>query len=178
MITFLLIGFVNISCEGPEGPAGADGTNGTNGTNGNANVKTITILQSAVTWTNGDYLGVPANTYAYNTSLVNQDVIDHGAVLGYFLLASNWHALPYSLNYGSTIWEHITFTHKLNEIKLYAYSNAGVLNPGVSKWKFIVITDNTITGKSKENVKNELISAGIDINNYYQVCAYYGIDSK
>ena len=63
---------------------------------------------------------------------------------------------------------------------LFAYRTSGVLNPGsVLEYRFMLITDNTVTSgriSSDESVQDRLNDAGVDINNYFEVCHYFGID--
>ena len=86
------------ACEGPEGPVGPDGPKGDkgdtgltgptgpagqDGQDGNSNVTVISLLSSDITWLEGEYLGRPANIFSLENSAVNDDIIDHGVVLGY-----------------------------------------------------------------------------------------------
>ena len=190
---FVLLLSISISsCKGDDGavgPAGADGIDGTNGTNGsdgadgNANVTIITLDNTDVTWVAGSYLGRNSNTFTLTDNSVSQDIIDHGIVLGYVELSSQWYTLP--LIWSGSEYQHILNTYALNTINLYAYrdSGNGLLAPGITTWKFLLITDNTVAGRnvnidSKQLIKNELENAGVNINDYYAVCDYYGIDTE
>ncbi len=178
----ILLGFAISSCKGDDGPAGADGIDGTNGVDGNANVTTIELLASDITWTLGAFIGITSNVFTLNTTAVDQDILDHGAVLGFTHLVTGpydfWGPLPFDYDQGSGTY-YIAYTYELNKINLYAYRNAGAWdpNPGFPEYRFILITDNTV-GKSMttQSVLEELKNAGIDTTNYYDVCDYYGIN--
>jgi hypothetical protein len=193
----LLIVFAGLySCEGPEGPVGpagptgatgttgatgATGAAGQNGQNGNANVTTISLLGSAITWLEGEYLGRPANVFSLTNTAVNSDIIDHGTVLGYCFMFGSWYYLPLT-------WEdidgatrtYILHTYSLNTITLFSYETYGVFDPsGVEEYRFMLITDNTVTGKkgasAEAAILSKLTKAGVDVNNYYEVMDYFGL---
>jgi len=173
-----------IGATGPTGPAGATGPTGATGAagqNGNANVTTISLLGSAITWIEGEYLGRPANVYALTNTAVNNDIINHGTVLGYCFMFGSWYFLPLS-------WEdidgatrtYILHTYSLNTITLFSYETYGVFDPsGVEEYRFLLITDNTVTGKKGASAEADIllkfIKAGVDVNNYYDVMNYFGI---
>jgi hypothetical protein len=193
----ILIAFAGLfSCEGPEGPqgpaglkgdtgatgaAGATGATGATGANGNANVTIISLLSSDITWTEGEYLGRIANTYSLMNNAVNEDIIDHGAVLGYCKL-DVWYQLPFTWDdVGGTYTEYIVHTFSLNTITLYAYQTDGVLDPSaVSDYRFLLITDNTVTGakgiSNEKDILSKLTKEGVDVSNYYEVMDYFNLD--
>ena len=185
-----------ISCEGPEGPkgpagpkgdtgptgpTGATGPAGQDGQNGNANVKTISLLGSDITWIEGDYLGRIANTFSLTNSAVNDDIINHGAVLGYCFMFEAWFALP-------MIWEdndgalrqYVVHSYSPNTITLYAFQTGDVLDPSViTEYRFLLITDNTVIASkgnsSEKDILERLTKAGVDVSNYNQVRDYFGV---
>ncbi len=190
MIAFL--GFV--SCEGPEGPegpvgpkgdkgdtgaTGATGATGQDGQDGNANVTVIKLLAEDITWAEEEFLGQPSNTFILESSNVNEDIIDHGAVFGYGSIEGEWFQLPleFELSDGS-FKVNLLYTYGLNWIKLYAYSTSGAFEPAISEYRFLLITGNTVPGSkgaSEESIKSMLIKAGVDISDLDQVMDYYGI---
>lgn len=189
-IVFMLATIMN-GCEGPAGevgPAGSNGTNGTdgsdgsNGTNGNANVTVISLKKADLTWTAGSYLGRTSNVFELNASEVDQDIIDSGTVLGYLFISGFWMPMPFTWEKADgSERQYILFQYKLESIKLFSYRTSGVLNPGsVLEYRFMLITDNTVTSggrvSSDEGVLDRLNDAGVDINNYEEVCQYFGID--
>ena len=184
---FLIVGL--FACEGPAGPPGAAGTNGTDGTNGtngtdgtdgNANVTIVSLMSSGITWTAGTYLGRTANTYSFTENAVNQDIIDHGTVLGYCFLNPNWYTLPFIWeNAGGTSRQYTLHGYSLNTITLYSYQTSGVLTPNaISEFRFLLITDNTITksASSGQEILDKLERAGVDVNDYYEVMDYFELD--
>ena len=188
-VLVLFLGFAISSCEGPAGPAGAvgaDGVDGVDGTNGNANVTTIAILPADITWTADTYIGIPSNVFSLTETAVNQDIIDHGAVLGFSHLFvsgtyDEWVPLPFDYDTGTYLLS-IKYTYSLNTINLYAYNTSGPAVPDGAfiEYHFLLITDNTVGGKSATTVGvlDELKNAGVDVNDYYAVCDYYDIVPK
>ena len=143
---------------------------------------TISLLYGDITWTAGTYLGRPANTFALTDNAVNQDIIDHGTVLGFFKMNNAWQSMPFSWeNSDGTSREYILHTYSLNTITLYAYRTIGVLNPAtISEFRFILITDNTVTGTkgtiSDKDILSSLKEEGVDVNDYWQVIGYFDLE--
>jgi len=171
------------SCEGPVGPQGApgaDGTDGTNGVDGNANVTMVRLLSSDITWVSGDYLGRTANTFSFTENAVNQDIIDHGAVLGFCFLSPDWYPLPFTWESdGGSTRQSVMHTYALNTISLFAYQTSGVLDPNLlSEYRFFLITDNTVTksASAEQDILERLGNAGVDVNNYYELMDYFGLE--
>lgn len=168
--------------QGPEGPTGSTGPAGPAGEDGNANVTSVTLLEADITWTEGNYLGRTTNTFSFTESGVDQDIIDHGTVIGYCYLNPNWYILPFIWeNAAGTSRQYVFHAYSLNTITLYAYMTSGVLDPNlISEYRFLLITDNTVTaakGKSAEEaILSKLSKAGVDVNNYYDVIDYYGLE--
>ena len=198
-VFFLLVIAGFVSCKGEIGPPGADGVDGTNGidgtdgadgadgtngADGNANVTTISLLVSDITWTLDNYLAREANVFTLNTSAVNQDIIDHGTVFAYCNFQNGsydeWIAMPFHWEEIGGITCNVVHTYNLNIINLYAYETAGAWNPNycIVEYRFMLITDNTVNkgASAEQNILNELEEAGVDINNYYEVMDYYGLE--
>jgi len=185
-----------VACEGPEGPegpagqkgdkgdqgvAGPQGPAGQNGKDGNANVTMISLLSEDIKWEEGDYLGSVANFYELESEAVNQDIIDHGTVLGYCKLGERWLPLPFIWeDTGGASRQYVLFDYALNLITLYAYETDGVLDPWlITEYRFLLITDKTVTGSkgmsSEIEIKSILNNSGVDINDLYQVMNYFGL---
>lgn len=182
---FLIVGL--FACEGPpgadgingtDGIAGTDGADGADGADGNANVTIVSLLSGDITWTAGSYLGRTANIFDFTENVVNQDIIDHGTVLGFCYLSLRWWALPFIWeSNGGTNTQHVLHSYALNTISLYAYDTAGAFNPsGITEYRFLIITDNTVTKSSGQDVIDKIKGAGVDVNNYYEVMDYFGLD--
>jgi len=185
------------ACEGPEGPEGPTGPQGPTGPtgatgpagptgpageDGNANVTTVSLLYDDITWTAGSYLGRTANTFSFTENGVNQDIIDHGTVLGFCYLGGNWWAMPFTWeNETGTSRQYIFHSYSLNTIALWAYQTSGVLTPNaVSEFRFLLITDNTVTAAKGESAEKAIIEkltkAGVDVTDYYAVMDYFGLE--
>lgn len=195
MILIAIAGWV--ACEGPEGPAGPqgpkgdtgatgpagpEGQTGENGSNGNANVTIINLPGSEIEWIEGEYLGRPSNVFSFTNELINDDIINHGTVLGFCYMFEEWRSLP-------LIWEdidgimrqYVLHTYSPNTITLYAFQTGDVLDPGeITEYRFMLITDNTVMGtkgeKSANNILEKLTLAGVDPGNYHQVMKYFGLE--
>jgi hypothetical protein len=163
---------------GPQGPAGQDGQDGQNG---NANVTIISLMSTDITWLEGYYLERIANVYAFDAPEVNDDIINHGTVLGFCYISEEWHSLP-------IVWEdtdgltraYVIHTYSPNTITLYAFQTGDVLDPSViEEYRFLLITDNTVTpakGLAPEgDILTRMAEAGVDVENYYEVLDYFGI---
>jgi len=164
---------------GPTGPTGATGPTGPAGEDGNANVTMVSLLYADITWTVGDYLGRDANTYSLTDNAVNQDIIDHGTLLGYFYLSPNWYSFPFIWYYDQTYSQYVIFSYSLNTITLYAYDTFGAYDPNaITEYRFLLITDNTVTAPKGESAEKAIIEkltkAGVDVTNYYEVMDYFG----
>jgi hypothetical protein len=178
-----------VACEGPAGPAGADGTdgidgvdgtNGTDGTDGNANVTIVSLASADITWTAGSYLGRSANVFDLTETAVTQDIIDHGTVIGFCYLSSRWWALPFvwEANGGSST-QYVLHSYALNTISLYAYDTNGPISAGgITEYRFLLITDNTVTksASSGQAILDQLTNLGVDVNNYYELMDYFGLE--
>lgn len=181
---FLMMGI--FSCEGPAGPAGADGTNGVDGVDGvdgldgNANVTIVTLDAADISWTAGTFLGRATNIYSFTETAVSQDIVDHGTVLGFCYTNSQWWAMPFTwVNEGGTNFQTVFHSYALETISLHAYQTTGVLNPAaITEYRFLLITDNTVTksAASGEVLLEKLTNAGVDVNDYYSVMDYFGLN--
>jgi hypothetical protein len=73
--------------------------------------------------------------------------------------------------------QYIIHQYTLNTITLFAFSSTGVLTPGASEYRFLLITGNNVSTKSSggKGILSEMEKAGVDVNNYYEVMDYFGI---
>lgn len=197
LLMFLIAIAGLVACEGPEGPAGIQGPkgdtgatgqqgpagqNGENGSNGNANVTIVNLPSSEIEWIEGEYLGRISNVFSFTNPLIDDDIINHGTVLGFCYMFEEWRSLP-------IIWEdidgimrqYVLHTYSPNTITLYAFQTGDVLDPGeITEYRFMLITDNTVIGskveKSGSNILEKLTLAGVDPGNYTQVMKYFGLE--
>jgi len=195
-VLVLFIGFSINSCTGddgatgPAGPAGTTGATGATGTTGttgatgatgatgNANVQTF--LFTNPTWSG-------SNMYL-TLSALTQSVIDNDLILAYLGFSSGdvYYQVPGFAsggNYQYRSWINVGY------YRIQAVDHDGSLHASpaaVSTAKILIIkstnttttTGNGRVGSPQQAVINELSAAGVDINNYYEVCAYYGIDPE
>ncbi len=192
--TFVLfLGFAVSSCSGDDGadgadgatgPAGTAGTNGTDGTDGNANVQTY-VFNNPLWSTSNSYLRLSIGSLS--TSVSNGD-----AILGYVNQAAitNIFSVPgtvitpsgnkqYGVSYASSNYDIISYDPDGGR-------TATADLPAMTWVKVIIIestgtTDTDGNGRvasTQQAVYNELEAAGIEVNDYYAVCAYYGINPE
>ncbi len=176
-VTFVLfLGLAISSCtkEGPQGPAGQ---NGTDGADGNANVKTFIFNNPS--WEN-------SNSYMIlNISELTQDVLDNDAILGYIKINfTSYYSIP-----GGTPDNFFRVYMDVGQYKIKAEDfdgNDDPTPPNLEKVKVLIIESTnttTVTGNGRpanptQAVLEELAAANVDVNDYYAVCKYYGIDPK
>jgi len=182
----LFLGVAISSCKGDDGTDGIDGIDGAtgpagaDGQDGNANV--IYSDWIVPTWTASTYYGVQVQEYYITTTDLSLDVVNYGVVLMYW---KNWNneiwSLPSSGLGGNII---IDFSFTENTIHLYIYDEVnGTLPPAIvstNVFRYVIIPGG-IPGKSsidsRMKILTELKNAGVDINDYYHVCDYFGINT-
>ena len=169
-----------IGPAGPAGPAGADGTNGVDGTNGqdgNANVTASAWITPTWSATNDIY-----GKYDYSDAAFTSDIMNSGVVLSY----ADWtglgqfiYALPFSYDDSGSGIVSINFSIISGGIEWW-YSAESNYTPNVNaKLRYIIIPAST-TNKSanpRQEILYNLDKAGVDVNNYYQVTDYFGLEN-
>jgi hypothetical protein len=120
-----------------------------------------------------------------NLSALTTDVLDNDVILGYWKDSYNdWTGT------NEYYWDGYfrDFAH-IGEFNIRAYNDDNSNDtspPSVAKVKIIIIESSNTTTTSgngrmanpQQAVYNELENAGVDINNYYEVCNYYGINPE
>lgn len=166
----LSMSIVMVSC------AGDDGEQGPAGPAGNANVNSNEYLVNSSDWTGTN---IKRDTIA--VSAITQSVVDNGAVLVYHKSEmstssdSTWSALPYSYNITLNSGQQqiaaiitIRAAIEVGEVQLSAINslNANITGsptfPGDRSFKVVVIPSASLV-------------EGVDVNDYEQVSAVYGI---
>jgi hypothetical protein len=185
-VLFIAVVATFVSCKGeigpagPVGPAGADGTDGINGTNGtdgqdgNANVTASAWITPTWTATNALY-----GEFVYDEAAITTDFMNTGVVLSY----TDWtgqgsfiYALPYSFQDGGTV--SINFNMQAGQIRWWFSADHNYTPNSGAKMRYVLIPSSN-TNKSvnpQQEILYNLDKAGIDINNYYQVMDYYGLE--
>ena len=161
--------------QGPQGEPGQDGTDGQDGEDGNANVSNMSF----------DISTLNSSFYDQNIPELTAEVIKQDVVIGYVSTLTSsgterWFALPvigdsssFQLDFNiaasiSTGLYSIDFTNRADGTSFTI--TAGDLNE-----LRVVIIDSS-SKSSKSDILSELISAGIDINNYQQVADYFSLN--
>jgi hypothetical protein len=147
-IKYVVLAFLvafSFSCSTEDGEDGAPGPAGPAGTDGNANVIVKTVVPDpgpSLSWTAGTYLGQTSNMFEISDMDITQDVLDSSIILVQFQLFGEdiWYPMTYSYVYsGGVGGEIVTFTYGLNNLTIYAFSDSGALNAGITKVKYFII---------------------------------------
>jgi len=174
----LFLSFAISSCDGDDGatgPAGVDGVDGVDGTDGNANV-----IYS-------DWIDAPWTTPATSASFTHAstdftlDVLDKAVIMVYMGFPSpNTLIYPLPFTTGGTNSISFLFMPDLGQITFF-YNATTAFNGAGLKFRYVIIppADSSKSSiESKQSIYNELEAAKVDINDYYDVCAYYDIDPE
>lgn len=176
------------SCKGDDGADGVDGVDGAQGPagqDGNANVQTYVY--------NNPSWGVASGMNINMSGILTDDVIQNDAVLAYVNHMTDFGNETYlipGLVWNGDYREYAVILEDSSSsnpesLDIVSLETDGSFTPHANLWdarwvKIIIIesTNTTTTGRNipiKQQVLNELKSAGIDVNNYEAVCNYYGI---
>ena len=177
----LVIATVSISCkgpQGPEGPQGPAGPQGPQGPAGNANV--ISSAWITPSWVSGSYYGSQGYKYDWSVSDLTQSVYDSGVILVYW---KNWQDEVYQLpiNAGGAHDTYFNFYAHVGSITLWAYNLDGTAMssapPSSNKFRYVLIPQGTSSRPAGDinALRQDLARQGVDIDNYYQVCDYFGL---
>ncbi len=180
----MLVAAVSISCKGPQGPAGPQGEQGPAGPQGpqgpagNANV--ISSAWITPSWVSGSYYGHQGYKYDWSVADLTQSVYDSGVILVYWKNHNNEvRLLPY---YGEDSHEFVfNFTALVGSIKLWFYYNDGTnatsAPPSSNQFRYVLIPQGTGSRPAGDinALRQDLARQGVDIDNYYQVCDYFGL---
>lgn len=156
---------------GVAGTDGNDGEQGPAGEDGNANVRTFTfdISQTMTEF----HFTLPFNE-------LSQDVLDNDVILTYIQSASNLRYYPIP---GISDDNEFEVELYLENMTIYSYDRLTGASLPITAGQFtlvktiIIESFSTTTGKSADkDVLSEIKAAGININDYYEVADYYGID--
>lgn len=182
-IMMLSMGMFFSSCTkevvGPQGPQGEqgvagqdgqDGSDGQNGQDGNANVTAYSFTAQPGDWfsfgTSGDVgYGWAVN---YSLSAITQDIVDKGTVLVYWNTGSTIVALPYSFpENGYT--ESYLYGYYTGGLQIDRYDSDQFTTAPTSARTFKIVV---IAGSAR------LANPDLDLNNYAEVMAFYGLKDK
>ena len=168
MLLILIATF--ISCKGETGPAGADGKDGVDGQNGNANV--ISSAWVNPTWT------VPATHASFDvtTSLITQEIADNGVILVYMKTSQAIYPLPISF---TNVPNPNSFQFRVNVGSITIWFDAqDAYEPSSVQFRYVIIPASTSnkSANPQQEILYRLDKAGIDVNNYYQVMDYFGLE--
>ena len=182
-VFFLIVIAGFVSCKGEIGPPGADGIDGIDGTDGNANVQTYVY--------NNPEWGIFNRLDIHMPDILTDDVIQNDVILGYIKVSGIPYTSPIPGKFDDfATYEVMLFGGTDNLYRVLSYESNGSPTPNLDlyilDWVKIIIIDsaNTTTydgngGKSlnpQQAIYDELEEAGVNINNYYEVMDYYGLD--
>lgn len=182
--------------DGADGTDGTDGTNGDNGADGadgNANVQTY--VYNDPIWNNNGF-GMEIDM----ANVLSDDILENDALMVYVkhsgvdmvanIPGNVW--TPGWRNYGVNIGNSVSTDPGIFILQITSFEMGGTptLNGNLASidWVKVIIIESTSTtttdgngGKAantKQTVYSELEAAGVDVNDYYAVCAYYGINPE
>jgi len=169
----LFLGVAISSCKGDDGTDGIDGATGpagADGQDGNANVQTLTYDIST------------ESGYGINTSVpeLTQSVLENDVILSYLKSHNNlFFSIPGTV--GSSIVAGAVSTVGVFGISFHNWDGTGYNLPAgtFTTLKIVIIESSSKNAGNKnpqEEIYTELKNAGVDINDYYDVCDYYGIN--
>ncbi len=183
LLIALITGFA--ACEGPEGPPGPagedgiDGVDGQDGEDGNANVIASDWITPAWSATNSTY-----GYFRYPDTLITEDLINTGVLLSY----ADWtglgqyiYALPFSFESNGTVSLCYNFYSTSSEKSImwwFSAENNYTPNSGM-KLRYVIIPASNSSDKAlnpQQEILYDLDKAGVDVNDYYQVMNYFGLD--
>ncbi len=187
-VILLTVLTVFVSCKGEMGPAGPagkdgidgkDGADGQDGVDGNANVQTYIYNNPA--W------GLGAGMDIDMTDILTDSVIENDAILTYVKHTAQGliNSIPGSV-WNGNYRDYAVFLHT-NDLQIVSLEMDGSFTPHANLWaidwvKVVIIESTNITddGAKSLNPQQEILynldKAGVDVNNYYQVMDYYGLE--
>ncbi len=150
--------------QGASGPQGIQGVQGIQGEQGNANARTFTFDASTESGISMN-LAIPELTQA---------VLDTDAILWYL----NTNGFSYSIPGAVDAADYVTRVYALANMAFINFHNwdgtAYTISAGdIDEIKMIIIGSTATTTKTAMTALEELTAAGVDINDYDAVVAYY-----
>ncbi len=163
--------------NGPKGDQGEQGPAGDNGEDGNANVNTYVY----------DLSSESGSSIPVDLPELTQDVIDNNLIIGYLQNGAGsgtYYPVPASVwPNGTGGFYDIAVDIAVGKYWVHFYQVGtqtfmDVTSVELGKLKIVIAeSTNTTTDKSgKESIRESLKSAGVDINDYYAVMDYFGLD--
>ena len=164
-VLFLSIAITSCSGDdgatGPAGPAGADGADGIDG---NANV-------IASDWFNATWPTNTSATYAtftHDAPELTQDILDSGVILVYMKTSNAVYPLPISF-IGDSNPKEYDFWANLGSIRIWFTAESAITPSSTKQFRYVIIPSNNTAARGTSTV---------DVNDYYAVCEYYGINPE
>lgn len=162
---------------GPKGDQGEQGLAGENGEDGNANVNTYVF----------DLSSESGSSIPVDLPELTQDVIDNDLIIGYLQNGAGsgtYYPIPAGVwPNGTGGFYDIAVDIAVGKYWVHFYQVGtqtfmDVTSVELGKLKIIVAeSTNTTTGKNgKVSIRESLKSAGVDINDYFAVMDYFGLD--
>ena len=176
--------------SGPSGQDGTDGSDGTDGTDGNADVKSYIFIKPL--WVDepiAHWMDIDMS------SILTAEMIKNDVILGYVKgrAYSLINPIPGVVSTGSTDQQYKVniFNNGSGIYRIVSYELDGSFTPSADlkklDWVKVVIikasettttTGNGMIIHGKDAVLKQLQNANVDINNYEEVCNYYGISAE
>lgn len=179
-IMMLSMGMFFSSCTkevvGPQGPqgeqgvAGSNGQDGQDGQDGNANVKAYSFTAQPGDWFSFGTSGEVGYGWGvtYSLSAITQDIVNNGTVLLYYNTGSAMVAMPYSFPEDGYV-ETYLYGYYAGGIQIERYDTDLFTTPPPAARTFKIVV---IGGSAR------LANPDLDLTNYEEVMAFYGLKVK
>jgi hypothetical protein len=158
--------------QGEQGPAGPAGPTGAAGQDGNANVKAYTFTGAPSAWVSFGTYGSAGYGYGIDLAVpaITSSILNNGAVLIYRYISTTGYyvLLPYSFPNSGYVETYLT-AYKTGEARVERYDTDLYTTSPASTWEFKVIV---IAGSQR------LANPDLDLTNYEEVMAFYGLKLK
>ncbi len=172
----LCLALITLGCEGKEGPRGPAGPAGT------ANV-IYSDWYAPETWVLLTLYGVHERSYTMTTSLLTQEIIDHGVVMVYIRfvgLNPQINQLPVIITEGPNNY-HFLFRAQAGSIKVvYYFINNPTADPPAippdNLVRYVLIPGGVLDEAAlSEGVTREQLTGSLGSMPYFEVCRLFGI---
>jgi hypothetical protein len=182
----IVIAMVAVSCKKETGPQGAQGAQGPAGPAGTTNVIYSNWKGFAATsWRPVVEFGKNMEIYPASVPALDQNIIDHGAVLVYikFINAQAPIQLPLTMAITSSGNQFVGYRLIPDSIQMMLYDLDDNLDPGTwsgdssqNAYRYIIIPGGTVGSKHMLNNNSSQPSlAELKNMTYAEVCRYYNI---
>lgn len=173
-MVLMALTFTSCTKEGEIGPMGPAGQNGTNGEDGNANVR---VFKYDISQSTG-------GSFTQEIPEITADVLENDLILGYIKTNIQENSpIPATRAFiggRSDVDVVVNIEIGKYQFSLYRTGTSDFLRVpegSMEELKIIIAKSSSISAKSEgTSMRSQLKNAGVDINDYYAVMDYFGLD--